>query len=100
MQQLTDKNLLIERPFRSGTQRLYRFANNHGLSVVQHEFSYGAACEIAVITFDGDDIDDYNLDYSTELTSDVEGFDTFDDANAFITRAAELFGSLNPETIQ
>lgn len=31
---LTDKNLLVERAHLGGTQRIYRFANGFGLSLV------------------------------------------------------------------
>ncbi|MDN8071380.1 hypothetical protein [Burkholderia vietnamiensis] len=63
----------LERPLNGGTQKLYRFENGFGASVVQHEYSYGGDAgqwELAVIRFDGDD---WHLEYGTEITDDVIG---------------------------
>lgn len=104
---LTDENLLVEKPHfiptdpftklmgfsenRDGSvQRIYRFANGHGLSVVNNPVlhSYPFAWEAAVIG----DVDDEGgfsgLRYDTPLTEDVEVFYTDEEANDFIDRAA------------
>lgn len=52
-----------------GTQRLYRFDNGYGASVVQSSMSYGT--ELAVIKWDGED---WDLCYDTEITDDVIGW--------------------------
>lgn len=84
---LTDENLELERPHISGVQRLYKFTNGYGLSVVNatelHSFKF--RWEIAVLDPKG------TLTYDTVLTDDVEVFYTDEEANAFIQRAALLF---------
>jgi hypothetical protein len=63
------------RPLENGSvQKLYRFANGYGASVVKGEHTYGGdenLWELAVITFKTDG--EYNLCYTTPITSDVEG---------------------------
>ena len=58
----------ITRPANGGTQRVYKFDNGYGASVVNHCFSYGT--ELGVLRFDGDDFD---LCYTTPITDDVIG---------------------------
>jgi hypothetical protein len=53
-----------------GIQKVYKFPNGYGASVVKHQGSYGYAqglWELAVLDADGD------ICYSTEVTSDVLG---------------------------
>jgi len=53
-----------------GIQKIYRFDNGYGASVIQHKGSYGfnqGLWEIAVLNADNE------LDYSTEIASDVIG---------------------------
>ena len=55
----------------------YRFPNNYGASVIQNEWSYGGAMglyEIAVLKFNSDDDEDWELCYDTPVTSDVIGY--------------------------
>ncbi|WP_175878869.1 hypothetical protein [Burkholderia sp. BCC0097] len=62
-----------ERPLNGGVQKIYRFENGFGASVVQHEFIYGGDAglwELAVIKFNGDS---WSLTYDTEITDDVIG---------------------------
>lgn len=101
---LTDLNLFSEHEHEhnlnffktksfSGVQRIYRFNNNYGLSLVNfptlHTFPF--AWEAAVIRFYSSNSDEFEIVYDTELTDDVEVFDTDEEANAFIERAAQLF---------
>ena len=61
-------------PLNNGVQHVFRFDNNFGASVVQHEYSYGGRAgkwELAVLKFD--DKGDWNLTYETEITNDVLG---------------------------
>lgn len=56
-----------------GIQKLYKFSNGYGASVVNNDFSYTDSkdeWELAVIKWDKND---YELDYSTEITEDVMG---------------------------
>lgn len=50
-------------------QTFYRFENNQGASVIHGSSSYGL--EVAVIKWNKDD---WDLDYTTELTGDVIGY--------------------------
>ena len=53
-----------------GIQKVYKFPNGYGASVVKHKGSYGYAqglWELAVLDINGD------LCYNTEITSDVIG---------------------------
>jgi hypothetical protein len=63
------------RPLESGAvQKLYKFDNNYGASVVKGEHTYGGdegLWELAVIVFDTSG--GFNLCYTTPITSDVEG---------------------------
>ncbi len=69
----------VERPHpggMGGTQRIYRFGNGYGASVVQFPYSYGGdrgLWELAVTKYEGEDNDSYSLTYDTEITDDVLG---------------------------
>jgi len=95
---ITDEGLLEERPHHiSGTHRIYRFTGGWGLSLINNPMAhfYPFAWEAAVIRVlprgsrrtNGI----YELDYSTDLTSDVEVFFTDEEANAFIQKAKVYF---------
>lgn len=56
-------------------QRIYRFPNGWGASVITNWMAY-SRYELAVIRFLGDDPGDFELDYTTPVTSDVEPFET------------------------
>lgn len=96
---LTNKNLLVERPHilgYPGVQRIYRFKNGAGLSVVDAPILhvYPFAWEIAVlkgIKEDAVKVEFAGLDYSTPLTEDVEVFFDDESANAFIEKAEQYF---------
>ena len=72
MSHLNDK-LVVERvPPIGGTQRIYRFDNGFGASVVDNQYSRGT--ELAVLHFLSDDNLDFELTYSTPVTDDVIGY--------------------------
>jgi hypothetical protein len=57
-----------------GWQKIYRFDNGYGASVVCTPFTYGGDAglmELAVIKFAGDD---WSLNYDTPITNDVTGW--------------------------
>lgn len=57
-----------------GIQRIYKFPNGYGASVVKHKFSYGGKdgkWELAVINNITDE--GFDLCYDTEITDDVIG---------------------------
>ena len=76
-----------------GTQKIYRFKNGFGASVVRHEYSYGGDAglwELAVIKFDGDEDDDFSLTYETPITEDVEGHLTESEVDELLKKIEAL----------
>ena len=64
-------------PLKGGEQKVYRFPNGYGASVVRHAFSYGGETghwELAVIRFKGESNDNFTLVYNTPITDDVIGY--------------------------
>jgi hypothetical protein len=75
------------KPAWGGTQRIYKFPNGRGASLVCHEYSYGGRdglWELAVLDANGD------IDYSTPLTDDVIGHLTMEDAELLLTAISVL----------
>jgi hypothetical protein len=67
---------ILTRALHGGTQKLYRFPNDYGASVVQHSFSHGNSeglWELAVVHFANENLSSYELDYTTSVTDDVIG---------------------------
>ena len=68
-------------------QRIYKFPNGYGASVIQGAFTYGGPdglWELAVLDRDG------NLCYDTPITGDVLGHLTADDVEEALDRIAAL----------
>jgi hypothetical protein len=58
-----------------GVQRIYKFPNGYGASVVKHKYSYGGdkgLWELAVINNITDE--GFDMCYNTEITDDVIGY--------------------------
>jgi len=70
----------IERPHPSGMggiQKIYRFQNGYGASVIQFPFSRGKELnlyELAVIKFNPELPEDWGIVYDTPITDDVIGY--------------------------
>ena len=83
-----------ERPLNGGIQRIYRFNNGRGASVVKHKFSHGnekGLWELAVIKFEENKNNfDFNLDYSTPITSDVLGRLTENEIDGLLAKIEAL----------
>lgn len=72
-----------------GTQRIYRFANGYGASIVRHpDFTFGAL-ELAVVRFRGPESKNFEITYDTPISADVERGDV-DDMNAMLEAISEL----------
>jgi hypothetical protein len=70
-----------------GVQKLYRFENGRGASVIRHKGSYGfekGLWELAVL--DGGD----DIDYHTPITSDVVGHQTEEQIQTLLTEISKL----------
>jgi len=83
----------LERELNGGVQKLYRFDNGYGASVVRHEFSYGherGLWELAVIDFSVEDDDNWVIDYTTPITNDVLGYLSDEDVNRNLKKISEL----------
>ena len=80
------------RPLESGAvQKVYKFDNNYGASVVKGEHTYGGdegLWELAVIIFDTSG--GFNLCYTTPITSDVEGHLSDDDVEVLLAKIEAL----------
>lgn len=73
-----------------GTQKLYKFANGFGASVVRHSFSYGRESglwELAVLDKNDD------LCYTTPITDDVIGHLTEEQVEEYLDEI-EALGTL------
>ncbi|WP_369065284.1 hypothetical protein [Burkholderia gladioli] len=73
-----------------GHQKIYRFENGYGASVVRSYFSYGGEegkWELGVLVFDGED---WHLYYGTPITNDVIGHLEWSSVEAILDQIAEL----------
>lgn len=62
------------RIYGGGPQRIYRFENGYGASVISNVYSYGGTSgmmELAVLKYD--DAGEWHLTYETPVTDDVLG---------------------------
>jgi hypothetical protein len=86
---------------KSHIQVVYRFPNGYGASIVRTKshipfgrkyssYTDDDDWELAVLRFRSDDNRDYNLDYSTPITSDVLGYQSDDEVNAVLEQIGKL----------
>ena len=98
---ISTNGLIREHALFNGTQRLYRFENDFGASVVQHMFSYGGnndLYELAVIRWNSrPEVTpiDWDLCYSTPIIDDVIGYLEEDQVNTVLSFIEKLNGSGN-----
>ena len=88
-----ETDLIMNRRLYEGSQYLFRFANGYGASVIKHNGSYGYTkdlWELAVIRFEDEDNDSWNLTYHTPITDDVEGHLTDEEVCDLLQRIKEL----------
>lgn len=88
---MTQDYLIEDDEFQGGIQRLYKFDNGYGASVIRHPGSYGFTqnlWELAVIRYDEEPR--FYLDYSTEITDDVIGYLTESEVNSYLLRIKNL----------
>lgn len=80
-----------ERTLHGGVQRLYRFDNGYGASVIQHRGSYGSdkgLWELAVIVYENGN--KFSLVYDTDITDDVVGNLTEEEVDHYVERISKL----------
>lgn len=84
--------MIIDRPLNGGNQKVYKFENGYGASVISGgTYTYGGdqgLKELAVLKFyDGES---YKLCYDTEITDDVLGYLEDVEVNDLLKRIEEL----------
>lgn len=101
---ISTRGLYSERSLYDGVQRLYRFENGYGASVVRHQGSYGGPrglWELGVIEWI--DCPEYGfpweLCYSTPITKDVIGYLKENQVNAILSFIEKLdeFGNFTSD---
>ena len=76
-----------------GIHYVFRFENGYGASVIKTDWTYGGfkdLWELAVIRFFGKENIEYELDYFTEITDDVCGYETDDGIRKLLARIKAL----------
>jgi len=84
------ENLIEENSINEGIQKIYRFDNGYGASVVKHKFSYGynqGLWELAVIKFGAAR---WNICYETPITGDVLGSLTDEEVDELLNKIEKL----------
>jgi hypothetical protein len=99
------KNKLFNSPLKElprfkGIQKIYRFENGYGASVVRSKLEgiegYGTYTdnenewELAVIKFNGDAFNDFKICYDTKITDDVIGHLLEDEVEDILKRIKKL----------
>jgi hypothetical protein len=86
----------LERPHPAGlggVQKLFRFSNGYGASVVQPPHSYGGDegdWELVVTRYTGEKIDSFSLAYDTPITEDVLGYLSEQEVDDVLTQIEAL----------
>jgi isopentenyldiphosphate isomerase len=84
------KNLPNRKIHETGIQYLVFYPNGYGASIVQHQYSYGGnngLWELAVIK---GNYEEWDICYSTPITSDVEGHLNENEVDEFLTKIETL----------
>ena len=84
---------MTNRMVNGGVQKLYKFPNGYGASVVRNPYSFGGfkgLWELAVIRYYGDHFDHFDIDYSTPITDDVLGYLSEEDVDTILDKIAAL----------
>jgi len=98
MKRYSEEHIAVERPhimLDGATQRIYRFPNNYGASVIwggdmrRIQGDSDKPYELAVIRF-VDEGDHYYLDYTTPLGNDVIGYQNEEQVRDLLKQIKEL----------
>ena len=71
-----------------GMQKIFKFENNYGASLVSGYGTYGL--EMAVIKFHGKELDEWELCYDTPITDDVLGYLCPNEVNKYLKKIKRL----------
>ena len=88
---INDKYLIKNLKKSNGIQKIYRFENNYGASVIKTTGSYGhekGLWELAVIFFT--DREHYELCYETDITDDVIGYLILDEVDRILSKIKKI----------
>ena len=86
-----EEYVVIDRELFGGRQKVYKFPNGYGASVINHEFSYGL--EVAVVEFIEDEFAEeeiFTLVFDTPVTDDVIGYCTEEQVNEILQEVYKL----------
>ena len=82
-----DEYLIVDRQKYGGIQKIYKFENGRGASVIRNPYSYGGEkglYELAVLDENG------KLDYTTPITNDVVGWLKWEEVIELLRQIKEL----------
>lgn len=88
-----ENDCIHRRQLEDGIQYIFRFENNYGASVVKHCGSYGHEddlWELAVLSFYGEGLWDWELNYDTDITDDVIGHCDDSEIREILAKIKEL----------
>lgn len=85
---------ILEKKLNGGVQKLFKFENGYGASVVSNEFSYGGdkgLWELAVVlVYENEGRLSWKLTYDTPITEDVLGWLTWEEVEETLKQIEEL----------
>jgi hypothetical protein len=84
---------IVERAKNGGEQKVYRFENGYGASVVRGPYTYGGEnglWELGVLLVTGEDEPKWSLTYDTPITDDVIGHLSWDEVEETLAQIAVL----------
>lgn len=85
---------ILERKLNGGVQKVFRFENGYGASVVKNPYSYGGdegLWELAVVlVYENEGRLSWKLTYDTPITEDVLGWLTWEEVEETLRQIEEL----------
>lgn len=85
---------ILERKLNGGVQKVFRFENGYGASVVKSPYSYGGdegLWELAVVlVYENEGRLSWKLTYDTPITEDVLGWLTWEEVEETLRQIEEL----------